>query len=59
MATEQFLKFSRFDIYCKTCEHCDKPEWESPCNECLDIGARAETRKPEYYKEARKEHKRG
>lgn len=41
-----------FSEYCKTCEHKDIPGDEEPCNECLTIGARQYSHKPEKWKEA-------
>lgn len=44
-------KFIKFDQYCHRCEHEDLKEKESPCAECLDIGARLNNSEPEYFKE--------
>lgn len=41
-----------FEKYCPLCKHHDKPEVKDPCNDCLAIGAREETAKPEYFVEA-------
>lgn len=47
-------KLVRFDIYCKSCVNKETPEYEDPCNQCLIYGGRANSEKPEYYKEAYK-----
>lgn len=38
-----------FDKYCKKCIHKDKPETEDPCDECLAIGHRPNSHKPEKF----------
>ncbi len=43
------LKEVRFDIYCKSCKHRDLHEKQRPCNECLEVGMREGTAKPEYW----------
>lgn len=40
-----------FDVYCKKCKHFEKKGHEDPCNECLTIGAREGTHKPEKFEE--------
>ena len=45
------LKEVRFDIWCPVCEHCDLDEKYTPCNECLEVGMREGTEKPEKFKE--------
>ena len=40
-----------FEFYCKTCKYKNLNEVEDPCNRCLDIPARDNSKKPEYYKE--------
>lgn len=42
----------RFDKYCETCKWKELDEVKDPCNDCLSIGMREETEKPEYYEEA-------
>lgn len=42
----------RFDKYCETCKWKELDEAKDPCNDCLAIGMREETEKPEYYEEA-------
>lgn len=38
-----------FDGYCFSCTHKNTDENEDPCNECLTISARDDSRKPEHY----------
>ena len=45
------LKEVRFDKYCKTCKHYILEEYKDPCNECLEIGMREGTEKPDRYVE--------
>lgn len=35
-----------FLIHCINCKHKDRPEFEDPCNECLEYGMREGTEKP-------------
>ncbi len=34
METQQY-KFVNFEDYCKTCVHCETPEDQDPCYDCL------------------------
>lgn len=43
------VKFVDYFRYCASCEHWDKQESESPCDECLELPAREDSHKPEYY----------
>lgn len=36
--------------YCKTCEHCDTPEDQDPCNECLNEPSNENSHKPVYWR---------
>lgn len=45
------LKEVRFDIYCKKCKHERKKDYEDPCNDCLEVGMREGTEKPEKWEE--------
>ena len=47
----------RFDKWCSSCEHCDKPETDIPCNDCLAQGYNIDSTKPVFYK--KKEEKGG
>lgn len=40
-----------FKKYCPLCKYHDTPEVKDPCNDCLAIGGREETAKPEYFVE--------
>ena len=48
---EDNYKFTDFAYYCPRCKHCDKKEDEEPCDECLAVGARPNTKKPERFEE--------
>lgn len=39
-----------FEDYCPTCDHHNKGTDEDPCEECMEIAARPDSHKPEYYK---------
>mgnify|MGYP007101829091 CR=1 FL=1 len=39
----------KFDKYCKDCTYEKKKETKDPCNECLAICARKDSRKPLYF----------
>lgn len=45
------FKFVDFHVYCKKCKHRDKDEKLDPCNECLEVGMREGTAKPEFFEE--------
>ena len=47
-------KFVAFDQYCPTCKYSETSATHDPCNDCLAIGGRDGTDKPEYYKEKEK-----
>jgi hypothetical protein len=42
----------RFDKYCDSCKYKDLKDFFDPCNDCLGIGMRENSEKPEYYEEA-------
>ena len=42
-----------FYKYCQICIHWEKEGGEEPCNKCLSIPARENSRKPEYFKEVK------
>ena len=46
-----YQKHTNFEKYCPICKHSKEPESESPCNECLAVGGREYTEKPEYFEE--------
>ena len=41
----------RFDKYCHRCKHRDVPEWEDPCDECLQYPSNEFSHKPVYFEE--------
>lgn len=45
------IKEVYFDKYCKSCEHSNKSEDESPCYECLDEAYNVNSHKPVKYME--------
>lgn len=51
MDNEDSKKFVRFDKYCEKCKYAKKSPTNDPCNDCLGIGAREGTEKPQYYEE--------
>lgn len=40
-----------FDVYCPKCKYYDLDGIFDPCNECLEIGGRESSHKPEYFVE--------
>ena len=46
---DQMYKEVRFDIYCEKCKHCEVKAYESPCNECLELGMNEGSEKPVNY----------
>lgn len=53
---EEYLEVD-FRTYCASCKYRDKKEFEDPCNECLEVGMRENTRVPEKYVESTKKEK--
>ena len=45
---DEFLEVD-FKTYCAKCKYRDKKEFEDPCNECMEVGMREQTRVPEKY----------
>ncbi|MCI8992261.1 MAG: hypothetical protein HFG80_05960 [Eubacterium sp.] len=45
------IQFVDFEKYCETCKYVKKKEVEDPCNECLEVGAREGSGKPERWEE--------
>lgn len=51
-------KIVEFEKYCPTCKYFnttrneETQENEEPCNECLEIPARTDSRRPECYEES-------
>ena len=45
------LKEVRFDVYCRSCKYHKYREEQDPCNECLEVGMREGTEKPENWEE--------
>lgn len=40
-----------FDVYCQHCKYYGLDAEYDPCNECLGIGAREGSHRPEYFEE--------
>lgn len=51
MCGDSELKEVRFDTWCQKCRHRNKNEAQDPCNECLEIGMREGSAKPENWEE--------
>jgi hypothetical protein len=51
VSMDEFLEVD-FKTYCAKCKYRDKKEFEDPCNECMEVGMREQTRVPEKYVEA-------
>jgi hypothetical protein len=51
---EENWKVVDFEKYCPLCEHEKDDENDDPCHDCLEIGARLYSHKPEYFKEKEK-----
>lgn len=39
-------KIVDFEPFCKTCEYQKRPEFEKPCNECLENPVNFESKRP-------------
>ncbi len=42
-------KIVEFEKWCETCKYKDIPENEEPCEECISMGVREYSHKPEKY----------
>lgn len=42
-----------FHEYCPKCKYCDTSETAEPCDSCLEIGVRENSRVPEEFKEGK------
>lgn len=51
MKSNSEYKEVNFKNYCDKCRHRDLNEKMDPCNDCLEIGMREGTSKPEYFEE--------
>lgn len=45
------LHIVNFDLYCPACKHFNKNQNEEPCDTCLSVPARKDSRKPEKWEE--------
>ena len=48
---EDNLHIVSFDMYCPSCKYVNKDQNEEPCDTCLSIPARENSRKPEKWEE--------
>ena len=48
---ESNLHIVSFDMYCPSCKNVNKSQNEEPCDTCLSIPAREDSRKPEKWEE--------
>lgn len=48
---ENKQKIVDFHKWCKSCKHEKKPEYEDPCNECLDYPVNEDSTKPVNWEE--------
>ena len=37
MVSDYDYKEARYDLYCRTCKHCEEEGYESECEKCLDV----------------------
>lgn len=51
MVTNSEFKEVDFKTYCKKCKYRDIKEKMDPCNDCLEVGMREGTNKPEHFEE--------
>lgn len=49
--SQENLHIVSFDMYCPSCKNVDVPDTKEPCNTCLSIPARQDSRKPEKWEE--------
>lgn len=49
---DDILHIVEFGVWCPKCEHYEKKENESPCDDCLTEPVNAYSRKPVYWKAA-------
>lgn len=46
---DENLKIVEFNAYCNSCKYRNNSEEKFPCDECLNISSREDSRRPEYY----------
>jgi hypothetical protein len=51
MANDAHMHLVEFDMYCPSCKYVKVKQEDEPCNTCLNVAARNETRKPEKWEE--------
>ena len=49
--SEDLYKFVDYDIYCPKCKHCDVPEEDDPCDECMTWPINLNSSKPLNFEE--------
>lgn len=49
---EENMKIVEYEKWCPKCKHLNTPDYEDPCNECLNEPARPNSHKPVNFKEA-------
>lgn len=42
-------KIVRFDLYCENCRYDTTPETEDPCNKCLAMPVREDSKRPDRF----------
>lgn len=47
-------KIVEFELYCSKCKHYDSSDADDPCDYCLSIPARENSRRPIKYEENKK-----
>lgn len=51
------FKIIEFGFWCKKCKHRRKKEQDEPCASCLEVPARADSRKPEKFEDVERRKK--
>lgn len=44
---ENNLHLVEFDKWCESCKHKNRKDTEEPCDSCIEVPARPDSRKPE------------
>lgn len=47
-------KIVEFELYCQKCKHYDSSDADDPCDYCLSVPARENSRRPIKYEENKK-----
>lgn len=57
LSKQTMEKIVEFELYCSKCKHYDSSDADDPCDYCLSVPARENSRRPIKYEENKKKVK--